>query len=256
LGKDEMEKRFDEYITKQRDETPYSGDWICESRGYEHNDATMGSCFNGNGDPEIWNYSPHFNGFPCNEPNGCWIGRPDIFNDKYEIIDFSTKKRSNKEVWEESVLPQLNAWGVIDDFKDDYKQGMWFDSAEFLMMNYFVEAGDQAGYEVAFGAVRNYNNSVQIGYVHSEATTWVARRFRQNDGHNCIPCQQLVGQGWGCFEKEDGTGWHVAIDGDFKHVTDRPAYCLGAHPVGLNEQNIEDVRNALKWNSFNKLLQN
>ena len=70
----QIKTSFDNYIRTQRDSTPFNNNWLCTKKGYEHNQCTMSNCWNGNGEPEIWNKSPFYNGYPCNEANGCWIG--------------------------------------------------------------------------------------------------------------------------------------------------------------------------------------
>ena len=99
-----------------------------------------------------------------------------------------------------------------------------------------------------------------ICYIILLATTWVAKRFRQRDGHNCQECVNGRNPGRGdewasmirACQWRDGH-WEVAIDGGYKHVDERAAYCKGADEVGLTDENLNEVKNALKWNAFNAL---
>lgn len=100
----------------------------------------------------------------CPSPCGCWLASPPKINGKSR-----TKVWLKKGATWTDVLSTLRTWGVPEELFSQYEMATMFDEqATFINFDFYLQPnGDKAEYEVALGAARKYDGTVEIGYLYA-----------------------------------------------------------------------------------------
>ena len=96
----------------------------------------------------------------------------------------------------------------------------------------------------------------------NEGSCWY--KIKMDDYKNCYKSRHCDFDSEGSIDSEcenvheecerENSFWEVDICGGKKEVTERPATCWDVEEQGLSEQNIQEIRNTLKYSAFNALL--